>query len=161
MKPAEIERYRGVLAESVPFRGLQPAAIEHIARQGLVLEAADGAPVSYEQMRGGIGLYVVLEGRVEVYRAEPPNSGAPDRQRHLNTLQRGQCFGEYSLLDGHSTSASARAIGASRLFFLPRGEFQLLVDQNPSVGKTIYRNLLLCLIERLRQKDGGAARDAD
>jgi CRP/FNR family transcriptional regulator, cyclic AMP receptor protein len=161
MKPAEIERYRGVLAESVPFRGLQPTAIEHIARQGLLLEAADGAPVSYEQMRGGIGLYVVLEGQVEVFRSEPPNSGAPDRQRHLNTLQRGQCFGEYSLLDGKSTSASARAIGASRLFFLPRGEFQRLVEQDAAAGKTIYHNLLLCLIDRLRQKDGGPARGTD
>ncbi len=153
MKPAEIERYRSVLAESVPFRKLQPAAIEHIARQGLLLEAADGAPIAYEHMRGGIGLYVVLEGQVEVFRSEPPSSGAPDRQRHLNTLQPGQCFGEYSLLDGHSTSASARAVGASRLFFLPRGEFQLLVDQNPSIGKTLYHNLLLCLIQRLRHKD--------
>jgi CRP-like cAMP-binding protein len=152
--PQDAANYRGILQSSVVFRDLSPAIVELILRQGLILEAKKGDLVSFENMPGGIGLYVVLEGKVDVFRAKAPDSMTTGpSQTHLNTLLPGHCFGEYSLLDGQHTSASAMTLESSRLFFLPRGVFLKLIDSNHEAGKIIYRNLLQFLIPRLRQKD--------
>lgn len=146
--------FRGILEESVVFKGLDSSVVETFLHKGMILEAKKGDLVAYEKMPGGIGLYVVLEGKVDVFRSVDPEKLAelPD-QVHLNTLLPGQCFGEYSLLDGQATSASAMTLTSSRLFFLPRGVFLKLVDSNHEAGKVIYRNLLQFLILRLRHKD--------
>jgi CRP-like cAMP-binding protein len=148
----EAAAFRSVLAGSVVFKDLAPEVIETILKQGMILEAKKDDLVYFEHMPGGIGLYLVLQGEVEIFRSLAQDSGTPQQIR-LNTLTPGYCFGEYSLLDGHSTSASAKALESSRLFFLPRGEFLRLIDNDPVTGKTIYRNMLLFLIDRLRQKD--------
>jgi CRP/FNR family transcriptional regulator, cyclic AMP receptor protein len=143
--------YREILAGAVPFRGLQASALDHIIRQGMLLEARQSDVVAFENMRGGIGLYVLVEGRIGIFVPDEKQPEAPKIQ--LNELNRGDCFGEYSLMDGLSTSASAEALLDSRLFFLPRGEFQQIVERDASAGRTLYRNLLIYLIARLRQKD--------
>jgi CRP-like cAMP-binding protein len=152
INPREAEIFRGVLEASVVFKGLASEVTGYILQQGMILEAKKDDLVYFEHMPGGIGLYLVLEGKVGIFRSVSPEA-AEAQQIHLNTLTQGHCFGEYSLLDGRSTSASARALESSRLFFLPRGEFLRLTDNDPATGKAIYRNLLLYLIERLRQKD--------
>lgn len=144
------EADRAVLAASVVFKGLPPAAIEGIQKQGLVLEARPGDLVSFQNMRGGMGLYLLLEGAVEVFR-ENGKSDDAERSERLNVLQPGQIFGEYSLFDQRNTSASARALTASRLFLLPRGEFEALLERDAVLARTVYRNLLVYLIARLRQ----------
>lgn len=142
------ERYWGVLSNSVAFRDLEPRALDHLVRIGLLLEAGSGDVVFFENMRSSPGLYVVVEGEVEVFLAQVAGDV------RLNTLHPGDCFGEYSLIDGKETSASLRAVTPSRLFFLPRGLFLRMVENDLQAGNTIYRNLLLLLIERLRRKDG-------
>lgn len=148
----EAAAFRGILEGSVVFKGLPQDVIGRILEQGMILEAKQGDLVFFEHMPGGIGLYLVLEGKVDIFRSSKAEDGKEDQIR-LNTLKPGQCFGEYSLLDGSSTSASAKATESSRLFFLPRSKFLKLTDNDPVSCKTIYRNLLLFLIQRLRQKD--------
>lgn len=154
----EVATFRGVLEGSVVFKGLPMEVIDRILKQGMILEAKQGDLVFFEHMPGGIGLYLVLEGKVDIFRSTSSGTGKEDQVR-LNTLTPGQCFGEYSLLDGSSTSASARAVQSSRLFFMPRSQFLKLVDADSMTGKAIYRNLLLFLIQRLRQKDAERQRN--
>ena len=155
MNPMERDRYRDILEASVVFKGLEPLALEHILQHGLLLEARKDELVFYENMRGGMGLYVLLEGQVEIFRSpEPGAETPPSGQVHLNFLGPGQCLGEYSLMDGLTTSASARAVSDTWLFFFPRGEFLRVMDDDSGIVQIIYRNLLLYLIKRLRQKDG-------
>jgi CRP-like cAMP-binding protein len=150
----EAAHFRSILARSVIFNGLDDPVVEQFLSKGMILEAKKGDLVAFEKMPGGIGLYVVLEGKVDVFRAIDPDQITTTTPKiHLNTLLPGQCFGEYSLLDGLATSASAMALENSRLYFLPRGAFLALLDGDPEVAKAIYRNLLLFLILRLRQKD--------
>ena len=154
MKPADIRLYRNVLGGSTAFKGLAAPTLEGIMQKGLLLEAKAGDVVFFEQMRGGPGLYVVLAGEVEVFQSPAPkNRLSRIRRVHLNLLQPSDCFGEYSLIDGKESSASARALVNTVLFFLPRGEFQRITEQDVAVGRTIYHNLLLVLIQRLRLKD--------
>jgi CRP-like cAMP-binding protein len=145
--------YRHILAGSVAFEGLPLAALDHIIARGLLVEVSPGELVLSEGTRGP-GLYVVLEGLVEVYLPD----GATARARrpsevHLNTLGPGRCLGEYSLIDEHSTSAAARSAAGAKLFFLSREEFRSVAEGDARVGKVIYLNLLRFLISRLRAKD--------
>jgi CRP/FNR family cyclic AMP-dependent transcriptional regulator len=144
---------RQILAGSVVFQDLPPGDLDHIITVGLLVEAKAGDMVLSEQARGP-GLYVVLEGLVEVFLPEVSASGRqrPSRVR-LNTLGPGRCLGEYSLIDEHSASASARAETSARLFFLSREEFRRIAEGDPRVGKVIYLNLLRFLVKRLRAKD--------
>src|SRR3989442_9838932 len=76
-----LDSYRAILAGSVVFKGLTD------------------------------GLYVVLEGEVEVFLPERAGSGAhrPSRIR-LNRLGPGRCLGEYGVIDDQPSSASAEAL---------------------------------------------------
>lgn len=147
------EGYRHILAGSVVFEQLPPAALDHVIARGLLVEARPGEVVLAEGVRGP-GLYVVLEGLVEVFLPEGPAGRAwRPSAVHLNTLGPGRCLGEYSLIDEHSTSAAARSGTGAKLFFLSREEFRGIVGGDARVGKVIYLNLLRFLITRLRAKD--------
>jgi CRP-like cAMP-binding protein len=145
--------YRHILGGSVVFEHLPPSALDHIIARGLLIEVAPGETVLTEGTRGP-GLYVVLEGLVEIFLPD----GATGRTRrptevHLNTMGPGRCLGEYSLIDEHSTSAAARSMAGAKLFFLSREEFRSIAEGDARVGKVIYLNLLRFLITRLRAKD--------
>lgn len=154
MNPADINRYRDSLSACTVFKGLDATTLNTLLAKGLALEAKPKDLVFFESVRSGPGLYVVLTGKVEVFRTNRPTSkSAKPRSVRLNTLGPSHCFGEYSLIDGKESSASARALSDAVLFFLPRGEFLRLVEHDNAAGKIIYHNLLLILIDRLRQKD--------
>jgi len=63
----------------VVFEHLPPAALDHIIARGLLIEVAPGETVLTEGTRGP-GLYVVLEGLVEIScPTAPPAAPAPHR----------------------------------------------------------------------------------
>ena len=154
MNHAEAATYGGILANSVAFQDLPSAALSQVLASGLMLEAKSGDPVLLENLRGSPGLYVVLEGEIEVHLSRGRRTGdKPNKPIRLATVGPGHCFGEYSLIDGQGTTAAARALTDSKLFFLPRGEFQRVVESDLLTGKIIYRNFLRLLVARLRQKN--------
>jgi len=147
------ENYRAILADSVVFQRLSPpdldlvvAALEVIARKPGELILSEGTP--------GDGLYIVLEGEVEVFLPERAASGThrPTRVR-LNRLGPGRCLGEYAVIDDQASSASAAALTDASLGFLPKAEFRKFVERHDRVGRIVYANLLRYLISRLRGKD--------
>src|ERR1700737_4216573 len=77
MEIAGKEGYRHILASSVVFESLPPAALDHISTRGLLVEMESGEPVLAEGTRGP-GLYVVLEGLVEIFL--PDGAGARIRR---------------------------------------------------------------------------------
>lgn len=145
--------FRSQLQASPILQGLPDAALDALLGRGMMLAAQQGDPVLFENLRGGLGLYVLVSGLVEVYRTTDLLAAEPAEQR-LNVLHPGDCLGEYSLLDGQPLSASVRAVAPSRLFFLPSGLFQKAVEDDPRIGSIIYRNLALYLVQRLRRREG-------
>src|SRR5689334_23844472 len=73
MEVAGKEGYRHILASSVVFESLSHAALDHISTRGLLVEMQPGEPVLAEGTRGP-GLYVVLEGLVEVFLPDGPSA---------------------------------------------------------------------------------------
>jgi CRP-like cAMP-binding protein len=148
-----LEPYRKTLAESVVFEQLSPAELDVVmARCQLLDEPAERELLS--EGRQGAGLYIVLNGTVEVFLPERSVAGIkrPSRVR-LNVLGRGRCFGEYGLIDDQPSSASAQTVTSARLCFLAAADFRDIVNRNDRIGKIVYANLLRFLIGRLRSKD--------
>ena len=153
MSNPELDPYRKILAESVVFGELSPAELDLIMAHCELVRAPARQELLWEG-RKGEGLYIVLEGAVEVFLPERSVAGMkrPSRVR-LNVLEPGRCFGEYGLIDDQPSSASAETVTAARLCFLPTDDFRGLVNGNDRIGKIIYANLLRFLVSRLRSKD--------
>ena len=147
------DKYRAILAQSVVFQHLEPhdldpvlSASEFVAAKAGQLLLSEGTP--------GDGLYIILEGDVEVFLPSRAASGVsrPTRVR-LARLGPGRCLGEYGVIDDQPSSASAAALTPARLCFLRKAAFRRLVERNDRVGRIVYANLLRYLISRLRGKD--------
>src|SRR6266446_4474930 len=127
---ANLDSYRTILASSVVFKGVAAADLDAVlassqlvSRQPKELILSEGSPTD--------GLYVVLEGEVEIFLPERAASGAhrPTRVR-LNRLGPGRCVGEYGVIDDRPSSASAEAVTPAKLCFVSKAEFRRLVERH-------------------------------
>lgn len=99
-------------------------------------------------------LYIVTAGRFLVLRSEAPMvhpSTSEDELIELDTFTKGDCFGEYSLIDKKPASASVVAAERSQALQIPRPPFEAVMMSDYRIAKTVYHNLLLLLTARLRK----------
>ncbi len=87
------------------------------------------------------GLYVVLRGRVKVFKLSPRG-----REQTLKIMGPGEPIGEVAVLSGEEYPASAETIEPSEAFYIPRQAFLDLVGRDPEVAM----RLLSALSARLR-----------
>ncbi len=92
----------------------------------------------------GDALYVVVSGRVKVVLI-----GEDGREVILSTMDKGNFFGEMSLIDDEPRSAHVIAMENSRLLVLRRDDFHRCLDTTPRIAL----GLLRVLSKRLRQAD--------
>lgn len=78
----------------------------------------------------GAGLFVIIEGTVAVTLREKP--GQPEKQ--LNTLARGEFFGEMSLIDGYPRSATVTAQDDAQVVELDRWVFLDALRREPNIA---------------------------
>ena len=134
IRDADIEILR-----AVPMLGVLPAAT--IEQLGAGLEHAEFAPrqVVFEQGEAGDRFYVVESGSAEVFRDG----------RVVNTLGRGDGFGEIALLGGRPRTATIRASGneALRVGVLQRWAFLTAVTRYP-VSATAGREVVAMVATR-------------
>jgi CRP-like cAMP-binding protein len=148
-----LDSVRSHLAASVVFQHLAPPEMELVLAQARVMDAPPGQLLLSEGTPGD-GLYVVLEGEVDVFLPQTAASGAhrPTPVR-LNRLGPGRCFGEYGIVDDEPSSASVATLTPARLCFVPRRELRRLLEHNDRIARVVYGNLLRVLVGRLRRKD--------
>lgn len=130
------------------FSELGDEALEAIAERTVVR----GYPRDRLVFRRGEechGLYIVVEGRVRIYRSNPDG-----REQVLHTEGPGEPLAEIPLFDGGPYPASARAIEDSRLLFLPIDAFRWLYQHHPEIADSVIRNLG----QRLRRMVGLVAK---
>ena len=92
----------------------------------------------------GSRLYVLVEGRVRVYRT----MGAS--KLLINTLSPPEAFGEISLIDGGPASATVEAETEVTVLGLERDAFYDLVNGSEALRGKLYRNLLSTFCQRIR-----------
>jgi CRP-like cAMP-binding protein len=142
-----------VLAAQPLFKAVPEAELQRLAERSLCRRVGRGGLVFHEG-EPSRGLYLVLEGRVRVYRAN-----AEGAEQAILTAGAGTSLGEASLYDGGPYLASARALSAAHLLFVPLVEVQALYGRHPEVALRLVAELgsrlreMIRLVEQLSLRD--------
>lgn len=125
------------------FEDLDDAELEKIARLGTRKKYKKGNIIVLEQEMGA-ALFVIVSGKVKVVRTDEEG-----REVILSIFGPGEFFGEMSLLDGLTRSATVVATAKAELFMIHRREFLDLLHQYPAVAISLLAELTM----RLRKAD--------
>lgn len=140
-----------ILKTTEIFDGLEDDGYAAFNSAGEVIEFAAGNEVITEGQVKKV-LYIVLDGQVEI--VLPQQTPTPDLEREdsveLAQLSKGDCLGEYSLIDDQPASASVIAKEQTHLFSISKDSFESVLNANDAIAKTVYKNLLTILVNRLR-----------
>lgn len=90
----------------------------------------------------GTNMMMVAEGRVKICA-----SSWDEREVVFNLIERGEVFGEITLIDGRERTADAIAMENTVLYVLERRDFMPLLRKNPEIGT----ELLAVFCARLRR----------
>jgi len=112
------------------------------APQDFSMEVAAGEHV-FEEGDLGTEMFLIQEGKVEIY------TGSGDDLRSLAIFERGDFFGEMSLLEDLPRSASARATTDTRLLRIDGSTFTQMLQSNPEIAVRMMRKLS----RRMRETD--------
>lgn len=104
----------------------------------------DAGEVIFEKGTPGLGMYVVIDGRVKIVTEEN------GQEVTLAELSEGDFFGEMSLIDEVERSAGAVALADTRLVGLFRPQLRELMNHRPRLGIIIFERLARIVVKRLR-----------
>lgn len=133
------------LTDSRLFADFQSAEVKVIldACENRLLMA--GEELFAEGESGGEAIWVIISGRVEVYK-----NIRGDLDRTLASFGAGDVIGEMSFIDQSSRSASARTSEASEFYLLSPLAFTKIQTEQPAIAARFFRNIALILAERVR-----------
>jgi len=110
--------------------------------------------VIFEEGDKGTDMFILQEGKVAVFRK------FADEEVLLATLDRGDFFGEMALLENLPRSATCRALMATRLAAIRRGELLMKIRRDPTFALEMLQHMsrriryldeqLISLMERER-----------
>ena len=126
---------------------LPEADLQALASRGRVRRFPAGSAIFHEGDPGD-ALHVVVEGQVRI----TVLSGAGN-EATVATVDTGDCFGEFALLDGRPRSATATATRATCTFVVTRADFVDWLSARPAAALALLETLSL----RLRRTDEALA----
>jgi CRP-like cAMP-binding protein len=133
-----------IFLRNVPiFADLEEKDLQKIVKLGTRQKYKKGNIVLLEQ-ESGAALFVIVSGKVKVVRMDEDG-----REVILSMFRPGEFFGEMSLLDGQTRSASVVATVKSELFMIHRRDFLELLHEFPQVAISLLAELAM----RLRKAD--------
>ncbi len=125
------------------FADIEVTELAKIVRVGVRKKYKKGSIILLEEETGA-ALFVIISGKVKIVRTDDDG-----REVILSILGENDFFGEMSILDGLSRSASVVAITKTELFMVHRRDFLKLMQDVPSVAISLLKELTL----RLRKAD--------
>ncbi len=131
------------------FAKLRPVDRRNLRAVGVARAYPAGADLVHEGQRPGVGLYVILRGRVCI-----TQRGEGDDVRMLATVGPGEMFGEMALIDDRPRSATATAIEPTLAFIIPIFDFRAVLQHSAEASAALLFQLSLRLRdaeEALRQ----------
>src|SRR6266576_5511192 len=102
------------------------------------------AEVIFHREDPGQVLYVIKEGKVKISLISPDG-----QEVSLTVFGKGECFGEFAILDGLPRSADAVALERVECYTLQRSDFHKAIMKNPKIAIQV----LEVLSKRLRTTD--------
>ncbi|PZO01801.1 MAG: hypothetical protein DCF30_06520 [Hyphomicrobiales bacterium] len=116
------------------FRSLPPPRLKLVALMGEKLRFEAGAQI-VEEGEKPAGVYVVLQGEVEIGHKRPNEEGT---RLQLNS---GSLIGDVPLLSGHSYVGAVTAKSAVSALLLPKDLFFELLETIPDFSLALSRDL--------------------
>jgi len=132
-----------ILSQSSLFKLLDPSELQDLSR-GLERSRYSAGEKVFSFGEPGDSLYVVIQGRIELFVKDTTGSKIV-----LTVCEPGEVFGELSLFDGGSRTASAIALEDAELFILGRSELLGFLRQHPDAAL----DLLATMGQRIRSTD--------
>jgi CRP-like cAMP-binding protein len=132
-----------ILSRTSLFTGLPQRLLGRLAVQLFEKGYAPGEVIFHEGDPGK-GLFVVLDGEVEILRE------TREGERQIASFGPSTAFGELALIDDLPRSATARASAPSRLLILYRSHFETLVAGDRGIALVVMQNLLRTLAGYVR-----------
>jgi len=137
-QPMELVEY---LSKIPLFNGLPKEQLVDLAQITVTLDR-DKGQVIFSEGDEGTGFYLVLQGRIKVYKLSPGG-----KEQTLHIFGSGEPFGEVPVFAGKHFPANAEALEKSKVLFFPRASLIKLIEKNPSLAL----NMLAILARRLRE----------
>jgi len=121
------------------FQGLNESELITLLAEADLVDYKEG---DYPIMEGEHGhhMFVILSGHVRI------SKRAVGIQKVLHELGPGECFGEMSLIEFRSRSASVKALNACKLLRIDGDDMAKV----PNIAAKMYRNIAKLLSQRLR-----------
>ena len=116
------------------------------------LETYDSGQVIVERNSPADDFYLIREGTVEIL-ATVDAQKDDSRKGVVVTLGKGQSFGEMSLIDSGSRSATVVAATPVSLYAVSCAKFRNLCETNTDVGYNVMRNIATDLSFKLRYRN--------
>jgi CRP-like cAMP-binding protein len=131
------------------FGALSDEVLDHLTHTLKTVRVAPGDCVFREGDTTAREMYVVVEGEMEVSKRSRRG-----REMRVAILGPTDCFGEMSLIDMQSRSASVRALAPSRLIRIASEDMDALYRYDLKSYTLIVLNIARHLSRRLRVTDG-------
>jgi CRP/FNR family transcriptional regulator, dissimilatory nitrate respiration regulator len=115
--------------------GLSEPELQALARIATI-RRLDRDEVLFQEGDPGLGFYVLLDGRVRVYKASPDG-----KEYTLHMIRPGQMFAEVAIFMERAYPANCAAAEDSTVAFFPREGFLKLVHDRPQITLKIIASL--------------------
>jgi len=129
------------LGETRLFSGLLAEELATIAQTGEIRAYKEDDTI-FTEGDPGDGIFVVIEGRVEV-----STLMSDEERKVLTVVESGDFFGEMAVLDDGARSATATAVVPTRVYFIRRDELLKILDNAPKLAVSLMREFSLRLRE--------------
>lgn len=117
-----------VLRRAPMLSGLDPLDLKELADMALLREVPRGHLV-FNEGDEALGFFICAEGKLKVFKTTPEG-----REQILHFIFPGETFAEVALFTGRAYPASAQALEASRVVFIPREGLVRLIRKRTDIA---------------------------
>lgn len=142
---------QSVLRENMLFRDLTDNELRFLERCVHVRHYHAGESV-FRQGEVGVGMYLVVKGRVEIYIVDPNAATDEAREIYITQLLSNDFFGELSLVeDNGRRTATAVAREETTLIGFFKPDLMEILSRRPAMGTRITLRIAEVLGRRLKE----------
>ena len=117
-----------VLRGAPMLAGLEPRDLDELSRMALQ-RAVPRGQVVFDEGDEATGFFICAEGKIKVFKTTPDG-----REQILHFIFPGETFAEVALFTGRAYPASAQALEASRVIFIPREGLVELIKKRTDIA---------------------------
>ncbi len=142
---------QSVLRENILFRDLADSELRFLERCVHVRHYHIGESV-FRQGEVGVGMYLVVKGRVEIYIVDPTAVNDESREIYITQLLANDFFGELSLVEENGRrTATAVAREETTLIGFFKPDLLEILARRPAMGTRITLRIAEVLGRRLKE----------